>query len=358
MSHSEDTVRAAILGFGTVGQGIYRIADEKREELRRRLGGKTLVIVKVLVHQLHRANRVLPDGMNPALLTDSIADVFASDVQVVFEATVGEQPAYDYLATAIKAHHCSVITANKVMFAKYATELFALAEEAEKAEAAQGSGRVVQVGYEATVAGGLPVIKTLQNMCLVQRVTKVEGILNGTTNFILTSMREHPGETFKDSLAEAQRLGYAETDPYNDVSGQDAFKKLMVLSTLVFGRQPAWESVEVVGIDTITPEDVAAATSRGQRYRHVASLAQVTEKGEAGGASIVASVRPQLVSADSPLYTIDAANNAVAVETDYCGTVTITGAGAGMYPTASVMVEDYAVMMLMQLEGKRLRGNV
>jgi len=150
------------------------------------------------------------------------------------------------------------------------------------------------------------------------------------------------GWSFEMALKEAQNLGYAEADPYNDISGQDSFKKLMVLSALAFGEQPDWADVEVVGIDSISAEQVKEATAKGLRYRHVAEVEKLA------GGKIIAKVEPLLVDAEHPLYPVDDVNNAVALDTNYIGTLTLVGPGAGMYPTASVMVEDYA-----EIIGKR-----
>lgn len=319
------TIKAAILGFGTVGQGIYHILNEKRQELREKLGVE-LEVAKILVTDASR-ERVLG---TKHLMTESIEEVLAEqDLQVVFEAIVNEEPAFSYLKQAVE-HKCHVITANKVMFAKRGAELEALAK-------ANG----VFVGFEASVAGGVPIIKTMKNILLVNDVSRVQGILNGTTNYILTKMRAE-GWSFEDALGEAQRLGYAEADPFNDVSGQDAFKKLMILSSLAFGEQPNWSDVEVIGIDTISAKQVKEATDQGLRYRHVAEV----EKRSDG--TIHAKVAPLLVDKEHPLYPVDDVFNAVAMETNYIGTLSITGPGAGMYPTASVMVEDYA-----EIIGKR-----
>lgn len=319
------TLKAAILGFGTVGQGIYHILNEKRQELREKLGVE-LEVAKILVTDASRER--VPGTKH--LMTESIDDVLAENgLQVVFEAIVNEEPAFTYLKRAVEAK-CHVITANKVMFAKRGTELEALAK-------ANG----VFVGYEASVAGGVPVIKTMKNILLVNDVSRVQGILNGTTNYILTKMRAE-GWSFEDALKEAQRLGYAEADPFNDVSGQDAFKKLMILSSLAFGEQPNWSDVEVIGIDTISAEQVKEATAQGLRYRHVAEVERLAD------GTIQAKVAPLLVNNEHPLYPVDDVFNAVAMETNYIGTLSITGPGAGMYPTASVMVEDYA-----EIIGKR-----
>lgn len=319
------TIKAAILGFGTVGQGIYHILKEKRQELREKLGVE-LEVAKILVTDASRER--VPGTMH--LMTESMDDVLAENgLQVVFEAIVNEEPAFSYLKRAVEAK-CHVITANKVMLAKRGEELEALAK-------ANG----VFVGYEASVAGGVPIIKTMKNILLVNDISRVQGILNGTTNYILTKMRAE-GWSFEYALKEAQRLGYAEADPFNDVSGQDAFKKLMILSSLAFGEQPNWSDVEVIGIDTISAEQVAEATEKGLRYRHVAEVEKLAD------GTIFAKVAPLLVDKEHPLYPVDDVFNAVAMDTNYIGNLSITGPGAGMYPTASVMVEDYA-----EIIGKR-----
>ena len=319
------TIKAAILGFGTVGQGIYHIVNEKREDLKKSLG-LDLEISAILVNNVGK-ERIATPGV---LVTDDFEDIInIPGLQVVFEAIVNEEPAYNYLCRAIDKG-CHVITANKVMFSKYSIPLH------ERAKS-----RGVFIGYEATTAGGVPVIKTLKNLLQVNSVKRIQGILNGTSNYILTQMRQDECQ-FDDALKEAQDLGYAEADPYNDVSGQDAFRKLMILSALAFKKQPNWNDVRVIGIDEISLEDVRKAKEQGLRYRHVAEIEQ-DENGE-----LYASVGPQLVGADHPLYSIEGVNNAVALDTNYIGTLTLVGPGAGMYPTASVMVEDYA-----EIIGKR-----
>lgn len=316
------SVKAAILGFGTVGQGIYNIVHERREHFKQTLGVE-VEIAKILVRDASKVR----EGIDQSLFTESFDDILAiPDLEVVFEGIVGEDPAYGYLDQAIEKG-CHVITANKVMFARYGQEL---QQKAKKYG--------VQVGYEATTAGGVPVIKTMQNLLRVNEVKHVQGILNGTSNYILTQMRAE-GLAFDVALKAAQDLGYAEADPYNDISGKDAFCKLMILCALAFGEQPDWHKVEMVGIDGITAEQVAQAKAQGLRYRHVAD-AYRNEAGE-----IIAKVGPELVGPDHPLYAIDDVNNAVALDTNYIGTLTMVGPGAGMYPTASVMMEDYADML-------------
>ena len=318
-------IKAAILGFGTVGQGIYQVINEKREDLKKSLG-LDIEISAILVNNLSKVRPETPG----VLITDDFEDIInIPGLQVVFEGIVNEEPAYSYLCRAIDKG-CHVITANKVMFSKYSIPL------QERAKS-----RGVFIGYEATTAGGVPVIKTLKNLLQVNTVEKIQGILNGTSNYILTQMRLNECQ-FEDALKEAQELGYAEADPYNDVSGKDAFYKLMILSALAFGKRPSWNDVKIIGIDDISLEDVKKAKKEGLRYRHVAEIVQ-DEDGE-----LYASVGPQLVGSDHPLYAIDGVNNAVSLDTNYIGTLTLVGPGAGSLPAASVMVEDYA-----EIIGKR-----
>ena len=315
---SVETIKVAILGFGTVGQGIYHIINEKKHQFKEQLGYE-VEVAKILVTNTGR-ERVTG---TKHLLTNDINEVLAvPGLQVVFEAIVNEEPAFSYLKAAVQ-QKCHVVTANKVMFAKRGEELQQLAKQ-----------NGVSVGFEASVAGGVPIIKTLKNILLVNEVKSIQGILNGTTNYILTKMRTEK-QSFEKALQDAQQLGYAEADPYNDVSGQDAFKKLMILSSLAFGKQPNWSEVEVTGIDIITLEMVEEASKQNLRYRHVAEII----KNEDG--KIVGKVTPLLVDKDHPLFQVDDIYNAITIDTNYIGTLTIIGPGAGMYPTASVMVEDY-----------------
>ena len=318
-----ETIKVAILGFGTVGQGIYHIINEKKHQLKEQLGLE-VEVAKILVTNTER-ERV---AGTKHLLTNDINEVLSvPGLQVVFEAIVNEEPAYSYLKAAVQKK-CHVVTANKVMFAERGEELQLLAKQ-----------NGVSVGFEASVAGGVPIIKTLKNILLVNEVKSIQGILNGTTNYILTKMRTEK-QSFEKALQDAQQLGYAEADPYNDVSGQDAFKKLMILSSLAFGKQPNWSEVEVTGIDTITLEMVEEASKQNLCYRHVAEII----KNEDG--KIIGKVTPLLVDKDHPLFQVDDIYNAVTIDTNYIGTLTIIGPGAGMYPTASVMVEDYVEIAL------------
>ncbi|MCM3744426.1 homoserine dehydrogenase [Sporosarcina luteola] len=311
------SIKVAILGFGTVGEGVYRILQEKREEIKISTGF-TVDVVSILVKD--KAKERLP--ITGANYTDDIQDILGNpEIDVVFEAIVGEEPAYTYLSDAIEKG-CHIITANKKMFAKHGPALLKHAEF-----------RDVKVGFEATTAGGVPIIRTVSNLLIGDRIKRIQGILNGTSNFILTKMRDE-GFSFKSALSLAQQSGYAEADPADDVNGTDAFRKLMILSTLAFGRQPDWEDVPVVGIDHLESADSNDASKVDLRYRHVADIWE-DEKGK-----LQATVGPVLIGADHPLFNIDGVDNAVIVDTEYLGSLTLVGPGAGMYPTGSAMIAD------------------
>lgn len=312
------TIKVAILGFGTVGEGVYRILNEKKKEIKAQTG-YTIDVVSILVRDISK-ERIPTPGVE---ITDDITDVFAKpQIDLIFEAIVGKEPTFTYLTKAIDKGY-DVITANKAMFATHGPALLKQAE-------AKG----VKIGFEATTAGGVPIIQTVKNLLTGDRVHRIQGVLNGTSNFILTKMRKD-GVPFEVALQEAQELGYAEADPTDDVSGKDAFRKLMILSNLAFGKQPEWETINIEGIDKILAEDVVNAEQKELRYRHVADIV-LDENGELSG-----SVGPVLVDTNHPLYGVDGVDNAIIVETEYLGALTLIGPGAGMYPTASAMISDF-----------------
>lgn len=321
------SIKIAILGFGTVGEGVYKILNEKSEQIKKNTG-YTIEVVTILVRDASKERLKTPGTR----ITNDIQEILTdSTIDIIFEAIVGEEPAYTYLSEAIEKG-CHVITANKTMFAKHGSALLKHAEF-----------RGVKVGYEATTAGGVPIIRTVENLLQGDRVQRIQGILNGTSNFILTKMRKE-GVSFQTVLHEAQALGFAEADPTDDVSGKDAFRKLMILSELAFGSQPNWNEVPIVGVDRITVKDVKQASTKDLRYRHLADIS-VDQSGVIKG-----TVRPILIGADHPFYGVDGVDNAIIVDTEYLGSLTLIGPGAGMYPTASAMVGD-----LLQIIGERER---
>lgn len=312
------TIKIALLGFGTVGQGVFQILTEKKEEFRLAFG-IDIEVSGILIRDVNKPRPVPSD----LFITDRFEDIASiQDLDFVYEAIVGEEPAFSYLTHFLK-RGIHVITANKAMFAKHGSSLQKIAEE-----------HGASIGFEATTAGGVPIIKTLQNLLPVNEVENIAGILNGTSNFILTEMRLTKC-SFEEALQKAQDLGYAEADPTDDVSGKDAFRKLMILSQLAFGRQPAWDDVEVRGINTLTLKDIEDAVESGMRYRHVAEV-NVT-----GSGKLNAIVRPLLVGPSHPLYTVDGVDNAIVIDSEYLGKLTLIGPGAGRFPTGSAMVEDF-----------------
>ncbi|KHD86441.1 homoserine dehydrogenase [Bacillus ginsengihumi] len=310
-------IKAALLGFGTVGQGVYEAIKSHQEKLQERLVAE-VEIVAVLIKEPYKKREIDPS----VLITTNFEDILnIPDLDVVFEAIVGETPSFTYLSKAIEKG-CHVITANKVMFAKYGKLLL------EK-----GRKKNVYVGYEATTAGGVPIIRTISQQLQVNDIQRVQAVLNGTSNFILTEMREK-GLSFQKALESAQLHGYAEADPANDIEGKDAFFKLMILSDLVFGAQPDWDAVEVEGIQHITVEDIQAAKTQHLRYKHIADIYRY-------GRTLKASVKPVLVAPDHALYSIEGVENAVTIYASLVDKITISGPGAGKFPTASAMIEDF-----------------
>lgn len=254
-------IKAAILGFGTVGEGVYEAVQTHQQQLQDILDAE-VQIVGVLIQDLEKNRSISED----VLVTTNFEEILnIPDLQVVFEAIVGEDPSYIYLERAME-QGCDIVTANKVMFARHGERLLRKAYE-------QG----VQIGYEATVAGGVPIIRTLAHQLQVNKVERIQAILNGTSNYILTEMRNKQ-LSFEEVLKTAQELGYAEADPTNDVEGFDAFYKLMILSSLVFGSQPSWDEVNVKGISAVSNEQIEVAYNNGHRYKHIAEVTKKTEK--------------------------------------------------------------------------------
>ncbi|WP_342429929.1 homoserine dehydrogenase [Neobacillus sp. FSL H8-0543] len=309
-------IKVAILGFGTVGEGVYRTIHSHQEELTAVLG-KEVEVAAILIKNKNKEREI----SNAILVTDSFDEILQlPQLDVVVEAIVGKEPAVSYLKKAINSG-CHIITANKEMFAHHGKELLKLAEDNN-----------VSVGFEATVAGGIPVIQTLRQLLKINRVHQIQGILNGTSNFILTEMREKK-QSFTEALLLAQENGFAEADPTNDVEGFDAFYKTMILSRIAFGEEPNWKDVELEGITTITSELIETAEKLGLRFKHIASISKE-------GSQINAIIKPTLVDKSHPFYHVEGVQNAVNIQSDIVGGITLQGPGAGMFPTASAVIED------------------
>ncbi|MEI2664496.1 homoserine dehydrogenase [Rossellomorea sp. LJF3] len=318
-------INVALLGFGTVGQGVYEAIDTHQERLKEVLG-KEVKIRAILIKDPSKQREIDPS----IRITTDYKDILdIPDLHAIFEAIVGEEPTYTYVTQAIeKGIH--VITANKAMFAKYGPELLKKA-----------SNNGVSLGFEATTAGGIPVIGTIRQLLKVNGIRSIQGILNGTSNFILSQMRKK-GLSFDTALKQAQEKGYAEADPTSDIEGYDAFYKLLILSQTAFGRQPDWKDIRRKGITHLTAEWLQAAESFRLRFKHVGSLERDGFNRIKGG------VEPILVHDSHPFYGVEDVENAISLKGSLVGRITLLGPGAGKFPTGSAMVEDF----LSLIEGK------
>ena len=314
----KDALSVGVAGLGTVGAGVLRLLAENAALIEARAGRK-IAVTAVSARDRGRDRGVSLAGMrwhdDPRALAED------PNVDVVVELIGGaDGPARALVERAIAVGK-PVVTANKALLAVHGA---ALAAEAE----AGG----VALAFEAAVAGGIPVIKTLREGLAGNRILSIAGILNGTCNYILTRMREE-GKDFAEVLADAQRLGYAEADPSFDIDGIDAAHKLAILAALAFGRPVAFEAVHIEGIRGISALDIGFAGELGYRIK-LLGLARAS----AGGIS--ARVHPCLVPAAAPLARVDGVYNAVVIEGDFVGRVMLEGRGAGAGPTASAVVAD------------------
>ena len=310
-------VRVGILGCGNVGAALVSLLQRDASHLAARTS-LDLSVSRVAVRNLSAERSVaLPDGI---LTRDSEALVVADDVDVVVEAMGGIEPARHLVTAALEAGK-PVVTANKELIANVGEELFALA-------AANG----VDLAFEAAVAGGIPLIGVLRNSLVGERITRVMGIVNGTTNYILTRMTED-GADYADVLGEAQRLGYAEADPTADVEGFDAGAKAAILAMTAFGAKVVAGDVHQEGISAIGQGDIAAAARMG----HVIKLLAVAER---QNGEIAVRVHPAMVPNDHPLASVRDAFNAVFLEGAAVDDLMLYGRGAGGFPTASAMLGD------------------
>ncbi len=311
------TIRIGLLGCGTVGTSFVQLIDQQRSAIAARTG-LDLAIAAVSVRDVSRTR----EGVDPALLTTDSAAIVADPTIDVIVETVGGVDGTKQLLEAALAAGKPVITANKELLAHHGPELFA---------AASAAG--VDLSFEASVAAGIPFIRPLRESLVGENLTRVMGILNGTTNYILSQMTEH-GAGYADALEEAQRLGFAEADPTADVEGFDAGAKAAIIATLAFGQSVTAGDVHIEGISTITAEDI----SNADRMGHVIKLLGVVDRDDTGAIGV--RVHPAMVSADHPLASVRDSFNAVFVEGDGVDQLMFYGRGAGGHPTAAMMVGD------------------
>ena len=312
-------LHVGLLGFGTVGKGTWDVLRRNEEEITRR-AGRPIRINWIATRTLDRA-RAAADGLTEVSVTDDAAAVVAHpDVDIVCELVGGIEPARALVLDAI-AHGKHVVTANKALLAHHGNEIFAAAH-------AQG----VMVAFEAAVAGGIPIIKALREGLTANRIEWIAGIINGTSNFILSEMRA-TGASFKAVLQEAQRRGYAEANPAFDVDGIDAAHKLTIMSAIAFGIPMQFDKAYAEGISTLTREDIRYAEELGYRIK----LLGITRRAVNG---IELRVHPTLIPTKRLLANVEGAMNAVLVKADAVGPTLYYGAGAGAEPTASAVIAD------------------
>ncbi len=316
------TIKVGLLGIGTVGGGTFTVLKRNQQEIQRRTG-KTIEIVKVADRNLELARKVVGNELTAGkveVTDDAFSVVNDPNVDVVVELIGGYGIAKDLVLKAIE-NGKHVVTANKALIALHGSEIFA---------AAQKKG--VIVAFEAAVAGGIPIIKALREGLAANRIEWIAGIINGTTNFILTEMREK-GLAFADVLGEAQRLGYAEADPTFDVEGIDAAHKLTILSAIGFGIPTQFDKAYTEGITKLESKDIRYAEELGYRVK----LLGITKRTAAG---VELRVHPTLIPEKRLVANVNGAMNAVVVKGDAVGPTLYYGAGAGAEPTASAVVAD------------------
>ncbi len=310
-------VKVGLIGLGTVGCGTVNVLKRNAEVIEQRLG-RPVEVVQAAARDLSKVR--ICDTLDIPLTTNPVEVVDNPEVDIVVELIGGDGLAREVVMRAI-ANGKHVVTANKALIAKHGNEIFGAARK-----------KGVMVAFEAAVAGGIPIIKSLREGLAGNRMEWLAGIINGTGNFILTEMRDK-GRDFADVLAEAQRLGYAEADPTFDVEGIDAAHKLTILASIAFGIPLNFEKVYTEGITQITREDVAYAGQLGYRIKHL-GMARRDLNG------IQLRVHPTLIPEKRLIANVDGVMNAVVVKGDAVGPTLYYGAGAGADPTASAVVAD------------------
>ncbi|MCL2788875.1 MAG: homoserine dehydrogenase [Micrococcales bacterium] len=329
MSPQPQTLRVGLLGFGVVGSQVGRRLIAEAEELSVRAGA-TLEMIGVAVKDLDEPNVV---AAQPPNVTTNARELIAKS-DIVVELIGGVEPARTFILEAL-AQRKSVVTANKALLAQDGPALYRAAAEAG-----------VDLYYEAAVAGAIPIVRGVRESLAGDNVTRILGIVNGTTNYVLDRMTRD-GLDFATAVARAQQLGYAEADPTADVEGFDAASKAAILASLAFHSQVGIDDVHREGITAITPADVAAAAAGG----NVIKLLAVVEKSEAGG--VIARVHPALVPVDHPLASVHDAFNAIFVEAEAGGDLMFYGQGAGGVPTSSAVVGDIVAAARNRVAGVR-----
>lgn len=310
------TIKAGLLGLGTVGSGVYKLIEKQKEEMAKKVGAG-IQIKKILVHNMNKKR----EGVDVSLLTDRWEDIIEDeDIEIVIEVMGGIEPARTMILEALNSGK-NVVTANKDLVAEYGKELL---------DAAENNG--VDFLFEAAVAGGIPIIRPLKQCLAANEIDEVIGIVNGTTNYILTKMFED-GMDFEEALAKATELGYAEADPTADIEGLDAGRKVAIMASIAFHSRVVFPEVYTEGITGITAKDIQYAKEFGS----VIKLLGVAHNTESG---IEVGVYPMLLRGDHPLSSVRDSFNAVFVHGDAVDDAMFYGRGAGELPTASAIMGD------------------
>ena len=309
-------IYAAILGAGTVGTGVYKLCQSMKDDVISKTGAE-LVVKKVLVRNLDKDR----DPIDRELLTDNWKDIIEDkDIEIVIELMGGTTPAKQYILEALEAGK-QVVTANKDLLAEHGEEVMGMADKMH-----------ADLQFEAAVAGAIPIIRPLKQSMAGNNITEIIGIVNGTTNYILTKMTES-GMNYKDALAKATELGYAEADPTADVEGYDAGRKMAIMSSIAFNSRVTFNQVYTEGITKITAEDIKYAKEFGYVIK-LLGLARNTPDG------IEVKVHPMLIDENHPLATVRDSFNAVFVHGEASDDTMFMGRGVGQMPTASAVMGD------------------
>jgi homoserine dehydrogenase len=313
-----NALKIGVAGLGTVGASLVRILQTRANALAVSCG-RPIAVTAVSARDASKDRGILMDGI--AWYADPVEMAKEADIDVFVELVGGAEGAAEQSVRAALVRGLHVVTANKALLSRHGVELAKLAEEKSRL-----------LNYEAAVAGGIPVIKTLRESLTGNNFSRIYGIMNGTCNYILTQM-EREGLSFADCLKEAQRLGYAEADPSFDIEGNDTAHKLSILTTLAFGCEISADKIYLEGITNISIEDIHAAADLGYRIK-LLGVAQKTESG------IEQRVHPTMVPLDSVIAQVDGVTNAVALESDILGELLMVGPGAGGNATASAVLGD------------------
>lgn len=312
-----ERTKVAIVGLGTVGTGVARLLLEHGDRLARQ-AGRELVLTQVVVKHAAKSREIaLPAG----ILSDDLSRITRdSEIRVVAHLVGGIEPARTIMLELLRSGK-DVVTANKALLAEHGPELF---------ETARQLGRAI--AFDASVAGGIPIITNISQCLSANQITSLRGILNGTSNFIISQM-EQQGADYADAVREAQQRGYAEADPTLDVDGSDAAQKLALLAQVAFGARVHWKDIPRVGIDSLDPRDLRHAGELGYRIKLVAE-ATLNPSG------VELHVSPTLVQVGQPLAEVRGANNAISLVGDAVGRLFFHGLGAGQMPTASAVMAE------------------